>query len=319
MQHFSFSWLQNRQLTANSTATSAPLPHWTHQHIICITAEIRFHFHSLFSSSLNHRLETKWNSKNIRLIWQSEYLLELNWSRHYVSKGCLCLHSTKRKNRPHSPGVNTRIHYTNHLDDFTAESTKKQTPPNVHWMHRFFGTTVKDVFKYPWTERDWNVLDLCPKRTATQRKPYNNKHNQTLKSLWHLQLKLRVFTAHIQAHTSSPSKSLDMGKGSKQLSGKLWIQVKDKRVHILLPGEFTVTLLLSFSSNSSNQCPRSHSGEKQTLVRHWQHWYISPYGLNCVHIRLLIFPGLYCHWRSKCTSLKCAEVKAKYGLTARTW
>lgn len=197
MQHFSFSWLQNRQLTANSTATSAPLPHWTHQHIICITAEIRFHFHSLFSSSLNHRLETKWNSKNIRLIWQSEYLLELNWSRHYVSKGCLCLHSTKRKNRPHSPGVNTRIHYTNHLDDFTAESTKKQTPPNVHWMHRFFGTTVKDVFKYPWTERDWNVLDLWPKRTATQRKPYNNKHNQTLKSLWHLQLKLRVFTAHI--------------------------------------------------------------------------------------------------------------------------
>lgn len=125
MQHFSFSWLQNRQLTANSTATSAPLPHWTHQHIICITAEIRFHFHSLFSSSLNHRLETKWNSKNIRLIWQSEYLLELNWSRHYVSKGCLCLHSMKRKNRPHSPGVNTRIHYTNHLDDFTAESTKK--------------------------------------------------------------------------------------------------------------------------------------------------------------------------------------------------
>lgn len=172
------------------------------------------------------------------------------------------------------------------------------------------------------TERDWNVLDLWPKRTAkaTQRKPYNNKHNQTLKSFWHLQLKLRVFTAQIQAHTSSPSKSLDVGKGSKQLSGKLRIQVKDKRVHILLPGEFTVTLLLSFSSNSSNQCPRSHSGKKQTLVRHWQHWYISPYGLNCVHIRLLIFPGLYCHWRSNpCTSLKCAEVKAKYGLTARTW
>lgn len=74
MQHFSFSWLQNRQLMANSMATSAPLPHWTHQHIVYVTAEIRFHFHSLFSSSLNHRLETKWNSKNIRLIWQSEYL-----------------------------------------------------------------------------------------------------------------------------------------------------------------------------------------------------------------------------------------------------